>query len=267
MGYMNVNRLRLVLGLVLLSLCHLILFGRILPTNVTNFHLFWFGISGIIGFTIGDSLLFKSFVLIGARIGMLVMSLVPIFGTIIAWLFLHEILSLTDILAIIIIIAGISWVILERKNDEHERGQYFTGVLCGIGAAVCQALGLILSKMGLENNFSALAGNIIRIFFASIAIWIFALFGGKLSSTIKKLKDKKGTLAMCGGAFFGPFIGVWFSLVAVQYTYVGIASTLMALPPIFLIPLSHWVFKEKIRIGAVVGTIIAVIGVALIFLV
>jgi len=70
---------------------------------------------------------------------------------------------------------------------------------------------------------------------------------------------------MCGGALFGPFIGVWLSLVAVQYAYVGIASTLMALPPIFLIPLSWWIFREKISLVAIVGTIIAVIGVALIF--
>ncbi len=263
---MNVNRLRLALGLLLLSMTHLLIFGQLLPHNITTFHLFWFGLSGIIGFAIGDTLLFRSFVLIGPRLGMLTMSLVPIFSTIIAWLFLHEILDLTDIVAIIITLVGISWVILGRENKKHEKGQYLTGVICGIGGAFCQALGLILSKRGLENNFSALTGNIIRIFVATIAIWIFTLFRGEMSSTLQKLKDRKATLTMFGGAFFGPFIGVWLSLIAVQYTYVGIASTLIALPPIILIPLSYWIFKEKISAGAIAGTIIAVIGVILIFL-
>lgn len=71
---------------------------------------------------------------------------------------------------------------------------------------------------------------------------------------------------MAGGAVLGPFLGVWLSLVAVKYAYVGIASTLMSLPPIILIPVSHWVFKEKITFGAILGTVIAVAGVAMIFL-
>ena len=266
MGHNVVNRLRLTLGLLLLIIAHFFVFGRLLPSGVTHFHWFWFGLSGIIGFAIGDTLLFKSFVLIGARLAMLMMSVVPIFGTIFAWLFLHEFLNLTDILAIIITLAGISWVILGRENKKHEQRQYFTGVICGLGGAFCQALGLILSKKGLENNFSALSANIIRIFVATIAIWIFALFRGEMTSTVKKLKDRKAALTMYGGAFFGPFLGVWLSLVAVQYAYVGIASTLMALPPIILIPLSRRVFKEKISLSAILGSIVAVVGVALIFL-
>jgi len=265
-GHMNTNRWRLILGLILLLLAHLILSGQIFPDNVTGFHVFWFGLSGIIGFAIGDTLLFKSFVLIGPRLGMLMLSLAPIFGTIIAWLFLHEILDLTNILAIIITLAGVSWVILGRKNNEHQQNQYFTGLICGIGGAFCQALGLVLSKKGLENNFSALSGNIIRIFVATIVIWIFPLFRGKIFSSFKDIKNKKTALALLGGAFLGPFSGVWLSLIAVQHTYIGIASTLMALPPIFLIPLSHWVFKEKISLGAILGTIVTVVGVALILL-
>ena len=142
-----------------------------------------------------------------------------------------------------------------------------TGIICGIGGALGQAIGLILSKKGLENNFSALSGNIIRIFFATSVLWIFTLYQGKIALTFRKLGDIKATITMCGGALFGPFIGVWLSLVAVQYAYVGIASTLMALPPIFLIPLSWWIFKEKISLVTILGTIIAVIGVALIFLI
>jgi drug/metabolite transporter (DMT)-like permease len=263
-----VNRLRLTLALLLLLSVHVIVYGPVIPSNVTYYHLFWFGLSGIIGFAIGDTLLFKAFVLIGPRISMLLMSLVPIFGTIIAWLFLHEILFLSDIIAITVVLAGIIVVILSgRSYEQHAQGSYMTGIICGIGGALGQAIGLILSKKGLENNFSALSGNIIRIFFATFVLWIFTLCQGKVVFTFRKLQDTKAALTMSGGAFFGPFIGVWLSLVAVQYAYVGIASTLMALPPIFLIPLSWWIFREKISLVAILGTIIAVIGVALIFLV
>ena len=68
------------------------------------------------------------------------------------------------------------------------------------------------------------------------------------------------------GAFFGPFIGIWLSLIAIKYANIGIASTLMALPPIFLLPLTRIIFKEKVSWRALFGTIFAVGGVAMIFL-
>jgi drug/metabolite transporter (DMT)-like permease len=72
---------------------------------------------------------------------------------------------------------------------------------------------------------------------------------------------------LAGGAFFGPFVGVWLSLLAVRNAPVGIASTLMALSPIILIPLDHWVFDEKISLRSVVGTIVALGGAAVIFVI
>jgi len=265
-GSNEVNRLRLTLALFLLMITNFITFGEFLPIDASGIHWFWFGVSGVIGFTIGDSLLFRAFVLIGPRLTMLMMSLAPIFGTIIAWFFLSEILSLSKILAIAITLLGISWVILERKNDDHKGAHYFNGVLYGLGAAFCQALGLYLSKKGLVDNFSALSGNLIRIFIATIAIWLFAGLQGEASETVKKIGNKTARWTIVGGAFLGPFLGVFLSLVAIQHAYIGIASTLMALPPIILIPLSHWIFEEKVTMRAILGTIIAIFGVALIFI-
>ena len=266
LGYNVVNRLRLSAALLLLMVAHFISHGSFIPHTVSAYHWFWFGLSGIVGFALGDMLLFRAFVLLGARIGMLLMALVPVFGTIIAWLFLNETLDLTQIVAISIVIAGITWVVIERKNNENHPHHYLTGILCGLGGAMGQALGLILSKKGLENGYSALAGNLIRVFVAMCLLWAITLLRGRIPATIRKLRDRYGAAAMLGGAFCGPFLGVWLSLVAVQNTYVGIASTLMALPPIFLIPLSHWVFKEKISLGSIIGTIVALFGVSLIFL-
>jgi drug/metabolite transporter (DMT)-like permease len=273
-----VNRTRLAITLIFLMITHLIVFGTFLPTNASSMVWFWFGISGFIGFTIGDTMLFNAFVFVGARLSMLMMSLAPIFGTIIAWIFLKEVLSLPKIIAIIITLGGISWVVLERENNVvrgsstlnpsqiSENRNYLKGILCGLGGAFCQALGLFLSKKGLANNFSPISGNLIRILVATATIWIIPSIQGKVIDSIKKLGIPKARLGVLGGAIFGPFLGVWLSLVAVQNTYIGIASTLMALPPIILLPLSHWIFKEKITSRAIFGTIIAIIGVTLIFL-
>ena len=266
-GHNYVNQLRLTIALLLLTTAHFFIYGRLTPANMTGYRWLWLGMSGFIGFVIGDRMLFKSFVLIGPRLGMLLMASVPIFSTVIAWTFLKESLAIKQIVAIMITLLGISWVILERKNgNEHEEGHYGLGILCATGGAFCQALGLILSKKGLGNDYPALSGNIIRVFVSVIIMWSLPFFGQKISLTVKKLADRKATLTLLGGSFFGPFAGVWLSLIAVKYAYVGIASTLMALPPIILIPLSFIVFKEKITWGTVIGTVVALSGVALIFI-
>ncbi|UCC11763.1 MAG: DMT family transporter [candidate division WOR-3 bacterium] len=265
-GYWSVNILRLAVALILLVTAKWIITGSPFLPEVTAYHWFWFGLSGIIGFILGDTLLFKSFALIGARLAMLMMSLVPVFGTLIAWIFMNEILGVTKIIAILVTLSGITWVVLSKTNLGLKKHHYLIGIVCGIGGAAGQAIGLVLSKKGLVNGFSPLTGNIVRTLVASMGIWMIALFQGKIPHTVSLLKDKKGAAAMSSGAFLGPFLGVWLSLIAVQHTYVGIATTLMALPPVFLIPLSRWIFKERITTGAVLGTILAVSGVALIFL-
>jgi drug/metabolite transporter (DMT)-like permease len=40
----------------------------------------------------------------------------------------------------------------------------------------------------------------------------------------------------------------------------------MALPPFILLPISHFVFKEKIGWQAILGTLLAIAGVAVLFL-
>ena len=64
----------------------------------------------------------------------------------------------------------------------------------------------------------------------------------------------------------GPFLGVGFSLMAVQYTAAGIASTLMATTPIIILLPSRWLFGQRITLRNVVGAVISVVGVSLFFL-
>ncbi len=70
---------------------------------------------------------------------------------------------------------------------------------------------------------------------------------------------------MALGAVVGPFLGIWLSLVAVQNTRLGIASTLMALPPVLLIPLEFAAFRQRVSRRGIAGTVVALGGVALLF--
>ena len=82
----------------------------------------------------------------------------------------------------------------------------------------------------------------------------------------KGLHDGKGMVAAVLTTIFGPFVGVGASLLAVQYTAAGIASTLMALTPIIIILPAYWIFKQPITMKSLLGALISVIGVSLFFL-
>jgi drug/metabolite transporter (DMT)-like permease len=268
-GSVNVNRIRLVFAVVLVMLAHLVMQGSLIPLNVAPERWLWLGLSGFAGLVLGDSFTFQAYVLVGNRLGTLMTALSPVIGAVIAWIFLGERLSPFQMVGILIAIAGVALVVLKSRNGNgapHDRRRFALGILCGLGGAIGQATGLVLAKIGLAGNFPAVSGLVIRMLVSLIVIWAAALSLGQIRSTLEAARNPIALRAIASGAVVGPFIGVWLSLVAVQLTYVGIASTLTSLAPIFVLPIAKWVFKEEVSPWAVVGTVIAIGGVAVIFL-
>jgi drug/metabolite transporter (DMT)-like permease len=272
-GSVIVNRTRLVMAVLFIGAMHWVLYGRPFPWDAGSQPFFWLGLSGLIGLVIGDSMLFQSYVLVGPRIGVLLLSLAPVFSAVLAWVFLHETLALPEVGAMALALAGVMWVVLERGRGSasaqapREGGGYSRGILFGIGSAICQSVGMVLSKPGLASGFPALSATMIRMFTALVAMWLIAAVTGTAGQTIRRVRaDRRAALAILVGAFVGPFLGVWLSLIAVQSARVGIASTLMAMTPVISLPLVPLVFKERVSSRAVLGTLIAMSGVALMIL-
>jgi len=264
-----VNRSRLVLALIFLSLTHWAMQGTPFPANVEIHRWVWLSISGIIGLVVGDAFLFQAFVMVGARVSMLLMALVPVFSTFLAWIFLGEILTPWQLGAITLTVGGVIWVVMERADSptEHDTKHHFQGIIYGIAGALGQALGLVAAKEGLAGDFPVITGVLMRIIVAVVAIWLFTALRGKVRETAVIFKNKKALKTILFGSAVGPFLGVWMSLIAVNFAPVGIASTLMALTPIFVLPIAHFIMKERVSSRAVFGTVVALAGVAIIFMV
>lgn len=268
-GSLVVNRTRLVLASIFLVTTHLIVFRSIVPLDAPPERWFWLGLSGIIGLTIGDALLFQAFIDIGPRLGMLLLSTSPVLSALLAWAFLGEGISWMAWAGILVTVGGVVWVVLGRDRSEASAPmpRYAQGIGFALGSAACQAIGLILSKQGLVGDYPALSGVVIRMLTATLAIWLLTTLQGQARSTVDRLRqDPRMLLPAFAGSIVGPFLGVWLSLVAVQRAHVGIASTLMALPPVFLVPIGWIVFKERIGWQAVAGTLVAIVGVAMLFI-
>jgi len=267
-GSQVTNRMRLTFALIYLLILNAILFREPLPLSAESSRWIWLSLSGVIGLSLGDAFLFQSFISVGPQLGTLLLSLAPIFGSILAWVFFGETLTVLQITGIVLALGGIAWVVSsheEPPNTPH--GHTRRGVIFGVLAGLGQAAGLVLSKQGMFGEFSPFQANAIRMLAAVIFIWAWTAFEGKVSGTFTALREHPRVLSLLAlGALVGPLLGVSASLLAVQHAEIGVASTLMALPPVIILPISYFVFKEKIGWQALLGTLLAIAGVAILFL-
>ncbi|MDD4971671.1 MAG: DMT family transporter [Paludibacter sp.] len=259
---LSINFIRLLLAIGFLGMTTFFTRGIFFPTDATGYQWIWLGLSGFIGFFLGDLFLFKSYTIIGARTAALMMSLAPMLTAIIGWFFLKETLTIKDIAAIILSVAGIMIAISSRNMKLNYPVK---GLLLAFGGAVGQAVGLILSKKGI-GHYDPVAATQIRALFGLLSFGILITVlrrWGKLNTDIRHTSALKSVTV---GAIFGPFLGVALGLYAIQQTNTGIAATLMALVPIFIIVPSAIMFKEKIRLQQVIGAVVSIIGASLFFI-
>ena len=265
-GPLQLNINRMILACILLASTILIFNFDI---TITSKQILYLSISGVIGLVFGDSFLFKAYELIGARLSMLLMALTPAIAAILAFLFLGEDLSAWGLIGMFVTITGITFVILERSEQPGVKTTTNkAGIFYGLLGALGQAAGLIFAKFAFqEGEVDKMVATFIRIF-ASVVILLPAAI--ILKKYLNPIKLYKNDLRAFGDTFIGtvlgPYLGITFSLVAISYTKVGIASTLMSTMPILMLPMVHYIYKEKLTMRAITGAFIAVAGVAILFL-
>lgn len=261
-GSLAVNILRLFLAILFLGITTVITRHMFFPADATLYNWFWLGISGIVGFFLGDLFLFKSYTIIGSRTSQLVMSLAPMITALIGWCFLNETLSMQNIGGMVVSVGGI---MLAVAGKELSLKIPLSGFLYALGGAMGQALGLVLSKKGM-GDYDPLAATQIRAIFGFFSFLLLITFLGRWSRVLKAVNDRAAMRSITAGTLSGPFIGVTLSLYAVQHTETGIAATLMALVPVFIIAPTAVMFREKVTIRQVIGTLISIAGASLFFL-
>ncbi len=266
-GSIAVNIIRLVLGFLFLSLLTYIQRGLFLPIDASADAWFWLMLSGFVGLMMGDLFLFSSYPIIGARIAMLMMTLAPPIAAILGFFVLNEKMNLYSILGMLLVMGGIALVIWSKPENNQKMKLNFPikGLLFAFMGAVGQAGGLVLSKLGMK-DYNPFAATQIRIIAATIGFTILISILGRWKNVFNALKNKKAMTGISIGSFFGPFLGVSFSLIAIKYTNTGIASTLMSIVPVLIIAPSVLLFKQKVSVKEVVGAVISVVGVSLFFI-
>ncbi len=273
-GSLSVNIIRLTIAFIYLGMFSFISRGEFLPMGASYHNWVWLSLSGLVGFVLGDLFLFQADVVLGARISMLIMSLAPPIAAVAGWLLMDETMNLKSIIGMTLTFIGIAITILAKKEDFEENGNrkvklHFKypvkGILLAIGGAAGQGLGLVLSSYGIQ-DYNPFAATQIRVITGIIGFILVITYIGFWPRVISAVLNLDAMKRLGVGAFFGPFLGVSFSLLAVKYTTSGIASTIMSIVPVLIIAPSVIFMKEKITWIEVVGAFIAVFGVSLFFI-
>ena len=268
-GSATVNISRLTVALLAMVGLHLVLQHTPFPTHAGTARFGWLGVSGLIGFALGDAVLFESFVRLGPRLAMLVMTLWPVLAAIMARVFLHQAMGASKVLAMLVTLAGIALVVADKGASlHHSRHRHLLlGLLLALGGALGQAAGFIFSKFGLAGGFSPVSANLIRVTAGTAALGAWQLARGRLFLNLRQLHDRRAAAFILGGALSGPVVGVVLSLYAIDHArFLGVASTLMSLSPVILLPVSVVLEHERVGRLAVVGTLISIAGAAALFL-
>ena len=281
-GSLSANVVRLSLASVFLGLLLWVTLGRPWPVFADGKTWLWLGLSALVGYVFGDWCLFNCYLSIGARFGQLFMTLAPPIAAIAGWMLLGERLRPTIWLAMAVTLGGIALSILGRESGE--RRLTFTlplkGILLGLGAGLGQGFGLVLSKIGLQHYSAALpvdvpssmgamlpfASTMVRALVGAAGFLLLMVIRREVPFLRAAVHDRKGMSYALGMTLFGPVLGVSLSLMAVQYTDAGIASTLMALTPILILLPSALLYRQRIRPKEWIGAWVSILGVALFFL-
>ena len=279
-GSNTVNVIRLVLGTFFLGAILWITIGVPWPLYADSRTWMWLALSALVGYVFGDFCLFNCYLYVGARFGQLFMTIAPLMAAIAGWIMLGEAMSWKAWMAMAITLCGIAISILSRGEDHHLHTSLpLIGILLGIGAGLGQGVGLVLSKIGMQYYSEVIPEDATRVaaMMPFAATMIRAIIGGagfllimSLSRKLYMLRDavhnRKGLMFAILVTLTGPVLGVSLSLMAVRYTNAGIASTLMALTPVFILIPYAFIYKQRIKLREVLGVVVSMAGVALFFL-
>lgn len=281
LGSTTVNVLRLSMAIVFLGAILWVTIHHPYPIYASSRAWLWLALSALVGYVFGDWCLFNCYLSIGARFGQLFMTLAPPMAAIAGWAILGESLGWKSGLAMVVTLSGIAISILSRKDGHKVQLTLpLKGVLLGLGAGLGQGVGLVLSKVGLQyytesipSDAPAMMGQMLP--FASTMIRAIIGAAGflllmSLQKSLPRLRsavhDRTGMRYALLVTLFGPVVGVSLSLMAVQYTAAGIASTLMALTPVFILFPYTFIYHQHLKLREILGVAVSMAGVALFFL-
>ncbi|MEM1368943.1 MAG: DMT family transporter [Cyanobacteria bacterium P01_H01_bin.15] len=218
-------------------------------------------LSGALGIGLGDTAFFSALNALGARRTLLLETSAPLLVALLAWGMLGEILAPLAWSGILLTSLGIAWVIAERTPGQ-EPLRLKQGLYWAFAAALCQAFGSLFSRAALtSSDISPLLSTGVRLVAGNLAILPLLLWRRPTKLRISRRLGAGVAIT----AFGGTYLGIWLQQTALKFAPAGVAQTLLATSPLFVLPLAA-ITGEKVTVRALLGAVIALLGTGLLFI-
>ncbi|MBL8161320.1 MAG: DMT family transporter [Anaerolineae bacterium] len=261
--------LSLPIAWVLLIGLHRLLLGAWIPPGLSLERAFYLGASGVLAFIISSYCMLIAFQHIGPRLASVILSFTPVLVAILAWALLGESLPTDSAIGIVIVILGIIMVVAEPRSGKAaaHRGDFRRGVLLACLGTLMQSVAFLFASQGVKGGFAPISATLVRITAATLTLWLFLAARKRIGALVQIVRGDLALMRLLtGAAVSGPVIGGLLLLFSFQFVPVGVSTTLSHTSSIMLIPISYLVFRERITARAVVGSVVSIVGIALLFL-
>ena len=265
---LTMNALKCLLALMLFVPTLWWLEGSAWPVGMGSATIGLLVVSGLVGLSIGDTAYFGSLIRLGPRKALMLTSLTPPITATLGWVFVGEQLGAYAIVGMALTIAGVVWVIRERTPSADAGGDDAIdriGIALGVLGVICQAAGSALTKVAAPEA-SALGVSIVRLTAGVIGLLVVLTVMGRIQNIVVPMRHPRSAALLIAATFLGTYLGIWLMNAGLLGAKIGIAATLNATSPIFVLPIAAVVLGERITPRAVVGAVVAIAGVALLML-
>ena len=172
-----------------------------------------------------------------------------------AFIFLHEEISLTKAIAVVLIAIG-TFMMIEKKDTKPKESKGKGWLFYAVGSAVFASLTAILGKVGISGVESNL-GTAIRTVVVLIMAWVMVFATGKQGEIHKVPKNELGFICLSGLATGASWLCYYKAL------HDGLASVVVPIDKLSIlvtIAFSYIVFHEHLSKKAAVGLVLIVAG-------
>lgn len=234
----------------------------------------WIVASGVLGMVVGDLFFYEALVLLGPRRAVKVNTLAPVVSLVAGWAFQGEALTGWALLGAGLVIGAVVYATFANVDAAHgkenrEPGRMTpAGVACGVGSAVCIALGSVLMREAYKaapgGQLDSILATTIRVSVAAAMLWCWPVVRGRAGEMIRLVKDGSVRRRLAVGTFFGALAGMVCYVSALKYSPAGLVSTIVATSPLVVIPLVAVRYHVRVGWGIVIAGVVAVVGVGMI---
>lgn len=238
----------------------------------------WFALSGIVGLAVGDTAYFVSLRALGPSLALILYQTSAVFGLALGAAFRGEEPESAQLLGTVLVIGGVVVAVWAPRAaaGAADRRERLIGVAAGLVSALCQAAGLLVNQSawdraaaeGLPRGTAggAALASAGRMGATAIALVATLALVGRLGVGTRPLREREGWRLAFVPSFLGTFLGILAMQVAVANLELGVASTLLATSPIFVIPVAWLLVRERPTLRRTAGAVVATVGAALVSL-